>query len=423
MKLTHQAIVCLCLAFSAVTGVFAGSAFAQQANPAAAAGATVMVIPPGRYEAIDATENFLIQLCRGTEECSRQREDLKAFARAYSPQSIGIGQIDLNLHTEYDGMRKASIAASKEAAKAAPQNGAGQSFVSGETTVTPIPQSTEKRGYFNTCDGSGPNAVTYVLKNGSPDLTEGVICTAQELERFVKQNTNVSAVGTVGYATSEDYARAALAERLETLTKPSMVTVWTTHAGKRSGVGPGFVVGIDKAGNCEISTASHVTDEELAEFEVTIANGQTYPARKVLDKREREVAILTVSVPADACKPLKFAETPVVVGQQVFMGTMPLPEHFDPRAARFTRGPSDTIGQVTAVQPFAALPGLDSRYQLGQEVVFEGIQGYKGDSGNPCVNNDGELVSMAFVTQAGGGVTLAVPARFVREALDELHGK
>ncbi len=105
----------------------------------------------------------------------------------------------------------------------------------------------------------------------------------------------------------------------------------------------------------------------------------------------------------------------------MFMGTLPLPEHFDPRAARWTRGSSDKIGLVTAVHPFTALPGLNSRYQLGQEVIVEGIQGYKADSGTPGVNINGELVSMSFVTQEGGGITLAVPARIIVEALSELH--
>lgn len=451
MKHGKRKVLFLCAALTAAMTMLTSSSFAQDGPPSATtlggtnatapptpapatqpgsksvvAGNNVMVIPPGRYEAIDAAHRFVIQLCRGTEECARRREDLKVFARSYSNQTIGFGQINLDTHTEYDAQRKVERAKSQEAAEAAAKAGSratvGQPHVNGDTTITAIPSTLEPRGYFDTCPGKSPDAVTYVLKADSDYLTEGLICTPQELERFIKQNTDVSALGSVSYGTPDAYARAAVAERLEALTKPSMVTVWTTHAGKRSGVGPGFAVGIDKAGNCEISTANHVTDEELAAFEVTMANGQSYPARKMLDKREREVAILTVAVPADACKPLKFAATPVAVGQQVFMGTMPLPEHFDPRVARFTRGPSDTIGEVTAVQPFAALPGLDSRYQLGQEVVFEGIQGYKGDSGNPCVNGDGELVSMAFVTQAGGGVTLAVPARFIREALDELHG-
>jgi hypothetical protein len=400
---------------------FSAPALAQQAN-AAASGANVMVIPPERYEAIDAADRFLIQLCRGVDECARRREDLKAFARAYLGRSIGFGQIDLDKHTAYDGMRKQAIAESDAAAaKAGPHVGDGQTHVDGDTTVTSIPHSQERRGYFNTCSGTGPDAVTYILKTGGPDLTEGIICTAPELERFLQQNVGVSAAGSVSFATPDAYSRAALAERLEALTKPSMVTVWTTHAGKRSGVGPGFAVGFSKAGTCEIATASHVVDEELAEFEVTMANGQSYPATKALDKREHEVSIITATVPAEACQPLKFAAVPAAVGQQVFMGTMALPEQFDPRAPRWTRGPSDNLGLVTAVQPFAALPGLASRYQLGQDTVFEGIQGYKADSGTPGVNVDGEVVSMSFVTQEGGGVILAVPARFITEALDELH--
>jgi len=386
----------------------------------------VDVIPPGRYEGIDSADRYLIQLCRGTEECSRLREDLKAFARAYPGQRIQFGQIDLDSHTEYDAKRKSELAqaraAAESAAKAGPQSGIGQSHVDGDTTVTPIAPTFERRGYFNTCSGTSSDAVTFVLKSDSADLTEGVICTAQELERFVQQNANVSASGAVSYATPEAYERAQLADRLDALTKPSMVFVWTTHAGKRSGgVGPGFAVGIDKAGNCELSTVSHVTDEEFAGFEVTMSNGQSYPAKKVLEKREREISILTAAVPAEACKPLKIADEPAKAGSQVFMGTLPLPEHFNPSSARWTRGRSDNIGHVREVKPFAALPGLDSRYALGQEVVVESIQGYRGDSGNPGVNLNGELVSMSFVTQQGGGVTLAVPARFIKETLDELH--
>jgi S1-C subfamily serine protease len=420
MNVTDK-IIYLCVGLLLAVPGFSHSARAQQASAAAGVN-NVMVIPAGRYDAIDASDRFLIQLCRGADECARRREDLKAFARAYQGLSIGFGQIDLATHTEYDAMRKQALAESDAAAARAPaQTGAGQPHVDGDTTITAIPHAQERRGYFDTCPGGGPDAVTYVLKNGGADLIEGIICTAPELERFLKQNADVSASGTVSFATPEAYARAALAQRLEAVTKPSMVTVWTTHAGKRSGVGPGFVVGLDKAGNCEIATASHVTDEELAQFEVTMANGQSYLARKAIDKREREVAIVTALVPADACKPLKIASAQAVAGQQVFMGTMALPEHFDPRAPRWTRGPSDNIGVVTAVQPFAALPGLVSRYQVGQDTVFEGIQGYKADSGTPGVNVDGQVVSMAFVTQEGGGVILAVPARFISEALDELH--
>ncbi|MBS2004507.1 MAG: trypsin-like peptidase domain-containing protein [Cyanobacteria bacterium SZAS LIN-5] len=387
----------------------------------------VAVIPPGRYEQVDAADRYLIQLCRGTEQCSRLREDLKAFARAYPGQRIQFGQIDLDLHTEYDAKRKSDFAAAKaefEAkAKAGLQNNLGKSHVDGDTTVTPIAPTFEQRGYFDTCPATGPTAVIFVMKRSdSPDLSEGVICSPQELEGFIQQNANVSASGAVSYATPEAYERAKLADRLDALTKPSMVFVWTTHAGKRSGgVGPGFAVGIDKAGNCEISTVSHVTDEEFAGFEVTMSNGQSYPAKKVLDKREREISILTAAVPAEACKPLKIADEPAKAGSQVFMGTLPLPEHFNPSSARWTRGPSDNIGQVSEVKPFAALPGLDSRYALGQEVVVENIQGYRGDSGNPVVNLNGEVVSMSFVTQQGGGVTLALPARFIKEALDDLH--
>lgn len=240
----------------------------------------VDVIPPGRYEGIDSADRYLIQLCRGTEQCSRLREDLKAFARAYPGQRIQFGQIDLDSHTEYDAKRKSELAqaraAAESAAKAGPQSGIGQSHVDGDTTVTPIAPTFERRGYFNTCSGTSSDAVTFVLKSDSADLTEGVICTAQELERFVQQNANVSASGAVSYATPEAYERAKLADRLDALTKPSMVFVWTTHAGKRSGgVGPGFAVSIDKAGNCEISTVSHVTDEEFAGFEVTMSNGQS----------------------------------------------------------------------------------------------------------------------------------------------------
>ncbi len=428
MKIASRTALYLVAALAAALFGVNTNAFAQQtvaqsgALSAAPAGNIVMVIPPGRYEAIDASDRFLIQLCRGVEECTRRREDLKAFARAYPGGRIGFGQIDLDKHTEYDAMRKAAIAASDEAAtRNGAQSGTGQPHVDGDTTITAIPHTQEQHGYFDTCPAVGPDSVTYVLKSASPDLTQGVICTAPELELFLKQNADISAAGSVSFATPDAYERAMLAERLESLTKPSMVTVWTTHAGKRSGVGPGFVVSIDKSGNCEIVSASHVTDEELAEFEVTMSNGQSFKAAKVLDKREQEVAVLTAAVPAEACKPLKFATAPVAVGQPVFMGTLPLPEHFDPRAARWTRGPSDNIGLVSAVQPFTALPGLNSRYQLGQEVIVEGIQGYKADSGTPGVNLNGEVVSMSFVTQEGGGITLAVPAHIIVEALAELH--
>lgn len=458
MTHTLRKIICLAAALA-----FCGPAFADGELPIAAPAGTVMVIPDGRYEATNTAPNYLVQLCRGTDECARRREDLKAFAQAYAGKPIGFGQIDLNQHHEYAQMREADLkaaaevaakkAAEEETAKKAPPKAswvdraqgafaaithlfgttdpspqAAPPVAAGETQITAIPSSLEPSGYFDSCKGSSPDAVTYVLKtDDNPDLTEGIICTAAELEKFIHAGAQeISANGTPTYSSQPFYDRAALAERLEVLTKPSMVTIWQTYDGQHTGIGPGFVVGINKAGNCEIVTANHVTTldspkDSYAGLEVTMANGQTYPTTIALEKRERELTILTATVPADACKPLKIAEKPATVGEQVFMGTLPLPEHFDATLPRWTRGPSDNIGAITEIKPFAALPGLHSRYQEGLETLVEGIQGYKADSGTPGVNVNGEVVSMVFLTPERGGITLAVPARFIVEALEELH--
>jgi hypothetical protein len=74
------------------------------------------------------------------------------------------------------------------------------------------------------------------------------------------------------------------------------------------------------------------------------------------------------------------------------------------------------------------LPNRQAHYQVGQDMVVMNVQAYPGDSGAPALimpegAKEPAVVGVNFITQERGGITLAVPSRFVIEALDELHRK
>ncbi len=445
---------------------------------------TVMKIPAGRYEAIDAAEHILIQLCKSKEECAVRFEDLKAFRDTYAGIDIQFAQINLAEHKVYaDMLKQAEAAKAAEAAKDAakpvspampgsapaspgsasvldgkvdPKTGVDPKTVVDKQTVTEIQGSTTPRGLFDTCKGDGPDAVTYLLKTGGPDLNVGIICSAAELERFISKYGEISPDqkyiqehGAPTFSTKPFYDLALFAMRMDEESKKSMATVWLKHGGQRDGVGSGFSAGVDAAGRCEIVTANHVTDDRQATVEVTLANGHTYPATIALEKPSLELTILKVAGvenPHEACKPLKIAQDTVSADQPVFMATIPLPDYIDDKehpefneiqtaaltremlAERWTRGASDNMGLVTEVKHFSPLPKRQARYQVGQDVVILDIQGYQADSGTPdLILRDGakepEVIGVNFITQERGEITLAVPSRFVIEALDELHRK
>jgi S1-C subfamily serine protease len=385
---------------------------------------TVMKIPAGRYEAIDNAEHILLQLCQGKEQCAVRFTDLQAFREGYAGRNLLFGQIDLAEHHEYAAMRAAREDVDRQAAKSTTP-GKTQEGQDG-TIVTQIAPPDKGRGYFDTCQASNPNAVTYVLKTELPDLIEGVICSAEELQEFVARNVDgLRPQGKASFATDDVHDLALKALRLDEATKPSMVTVFTRQGLANITPGSGFVVGV-RGDTCEIATSYHVTEGQGAKIFVTLADGSKHAASVALAKPGRELTILNVSVGENAqtaCKPLAIGEDDSSSGQLAFMGTIPLPAEFNPLAERWTRGVPDNIGVVTEVKSFAPLPGLVTPYEVGQDVFVESIQGYPADSGSPAVDGDARVIGLNFSTKTRGGVTLVVPARFLREALAELHAQ
>jgi serine protease Do len=191
---------------------------------------------------------------------------------------------------------------------------------------------------------------------------------------------------------------ASIAVELETLaTKLSLVTVRISSHGMRvEGVGAGILWPAD--GRLTVVTNAHVVPPARGSgFLVESVTGRVANARVVARDRELDLALLTLSEPADEWP------TPASIG--------------DARALRageivVALGHPMGVGGAISVGVLHAVPNGD------ESLIRADVRLAPGNSGGPLSTLDGTVVGVNCMI--AGGLGIAIPAqvaeRFVREA-------
>jgi S1-C subfamily serine protease len=177
------------------------------------------------------------------------------------------------------------------------------------------------------------------------------------------------------------------------------------------GSGSGSI--LDRQGH--ILTNFHVI-EGAEEIEVTLANGNTYPASLVGFDEETDISVLKIDAPAGELQPITIgASSNLKVGQRVYALGNP-----------FGLSGTLTTGIISSLNRNA--PGAASRRALESLIQTDAAMN-PGNSGGPLLDTNAHLIGMniaiASKTGQSAGVGFAIPANRIRRIVPELieHGK
>lgn len=177
-----------------------------------------------------------------------------------------------------------------------------------------------------------------------------------------------------------------------------------------NGSGSGSV--IDKQGH--VLTNAHVIENARA-IEVTLASGETYPAKLIGQDREHDIAVLKIDAPSDVLFPLALGRSDGLrVGQQVYALGNP-----------FGLEGSLTKGIISSLN--RAIEGRTGREM--KSLVQTDAAMNPGNSGGPLLDSNARMVGMnvAIATRTGQntGVGFAIPVNRIGAIVPELikHGR
>jgi S1-C subfamily serine protease len=181
---------------------------------------------------------------------------------------------------------------------------------------------------------------------------------------------------------------------------------------EQQSIGSGFV--IDKAGH--IVTNYHVV-EGAKTVQVSFSNHESMPAKVVGSDPATDIAVLQVSAPSRALRPLTLGDSSTVeVGDQVIAIGNPL---------GYDR--SVTSGIVSAVQRSITAPNQVST--IGHVIQTDAALNH-GNSGGPLLNADGDVIGVNAQiapsdANANIGIGFAIPINTVKSVTSTLidHGK
>jgi len=237
-----------------------------------------------------------------------------------------------------------------------------------------------------------------LLGGGLGDSTTTVVTETVEAPRM---QGAPSAAGAM--SVNEIYERAA----------PGVVQI-NSQSGNVSGgaaqqaLGSGFVV--DKNGH--IVTNYHVV-QGANEIRVGFSNRDTVEAKLVGSDPSTDIAVLRVSVDANALTPLPLGDSDRVrVGDPVVAIGNP-----------FGLDRTATAGIISALQRLITSP--DPRFSI-DHVIQTDAPINKGNSGGPLLNAHGEVIGVNTQIETGGvstgnvGIGFAVPAKTVKNVLGQI---
>jgi S1-C subfamily serine protease len=172
------------------------------------------------------------------------------------------------------------------------------------------------------------------------------------------------------------------------------------------GSGSGIVINSEKG----IIITNHHVIQDAQEVEITMGDGQSYPARLIGFDKEYDIAVLQLRDPPAKLISLRFGDSSrLEVGQRVLAIGNPfglnrtLTSGIISSLDRAVRGPQGTI-MKGLIQTDAAIN--------------------PGNSGGPLLDADGRLIGMntAILSQSGdnAGIGFAVPINQIRRVLPEL---
>ena len=237
----------------------------------------------------------------------------------------------------------------------------------------------------------GATAAYLALDDSSSSATATVTATTTT-------TTQASVSGAAG--TDEDAGKP-----IPQVYKESAPGVVSVQAGPRGG--SGFV--IDKQGY--ILTNQHVVADDK-EVQVGFSNGNTLSAQVVGTDPQTDVALLKVSVSADALTPLPLGNSQdVAVGESVVAIGNP-----------FGLARTATAGIVSALGRSITSP---SGWSI-EDVIQTDAPINHGNSGGPLLDRDGNVIGINSQIEGGGvdanvGIGFAVPIDTVKHVASELR--
>lgn len=172
------------------------------------------------------------------------------------------------------------------------------------------------------------------------------------------------------------------------------------------GSGSGSV--LDKSGH--ILTNYHVV-EDAEKVDVTLANGDTYPADLIGFDQATDIAVLKIDAPVEELHPLTMGTSEgLKVGQKVYVLGNP-----------FGMERSLSTGIISSLN---RTPPGGSRNSALQSLIQTDAAMNPGNSGGPLLNTSAEMIGMnvAIATKTGqnAGVGFAIPANRIRNIVPEL---
>lgn len=172
------------------------------------------------------------------------------------------------------------------------------------------------------------------------------------------------------------------------------------------GSGSGIIVNGEKG---IIITNLHVI-QDAQKMEISLSDGQNYPARLVGYDRELDIAVLQLRHPPPQIKSLEFGDSSKLeVGQRVLAIGNPFGLN-----RTLTSGIISSLDRTVKSPQGAILKGL-----IQTDAAIN-----PGNSGGPLLDSDGRLIGMntAILSQSGdsAGIGFAVPINQIRRILPEL---
>jgi len=172
--------------------------------------------------------------------------------------------------------------------------------------------------------------------------------------------------------------------------------------------GEGSGVVLDREGH--LLTNFHVVDG-AREIQVTLFDGNSYPAREVGHDRVNDVAVLKIDAPADSLYPVAFGDsTRLRVGQRVFAIGNPF-------------GLERTLSTGIISSLNRTLPSRSSARRIKQVIQIDAAIN-PGNSGGPLLDTHGRMIGMntaiASKTGESAGVGFAIPINTIARTVPQL---
>jgi S1-C subfamily serine protease len=171
------------------------------------------------------------------------------------------------------------------------------------------------------------------------------------------------------------------------------------------GSGSGSV--IDKSGH--VLTNFHVI-EDARDINVTLFNGESYPAILVGQDQDNDIAVLRIEAPEDRLFPIEIGDSSNLrVGQRIIAIGNP-----------FGLERTMTDGIISSLN--RQLPSRNRRTMKSIVQIDAALN--QGNSGGPLLNTRGDLIGMntAIATSTGdsAGIGFAIPSRTIRRVVPQL---